>query len=175
MNEMFLYLDRLPTQIGELVIVCDAQGQLRAVDWTDHEHRWRALIARHYGSGVQLCSSKNPHGLTSAFAAYFEGDCAVLDKLPASTNGTAFQRKVWQSLRSIPAGQTWSYGQLAEYAGSPKAVRAVGAANGSNPVGIVLPCHRVIGADGALTGYGGGLTRKQWLLEHERRYAVERG
>ena len=84
-----------------------------------------------------------------------------------SERGTPFQRAVWAALRRIPAGETLSYGQLAAQIGKPKAVRAVGLANGSNPVGVVVPCHRVIGADGSLTGYGGGLPRKLWLLEHE--------
>lgn len=102
-----------------------------------------------------------------AVAAYFAGEFDALEDLPTTTNGTAFETTVWQTLREIPVGHTWSYKALAEAIGRPKAVRAVGAANGRNPVSLVLPCHRVIGADGSLTGYGGGLERKAWLLRHE--------
>ncbi len=103
----------------------------------------------------------------SALARYFEGDADALESVPIDAEGTEFQRRVWEALRKIPSGQTLSYGEIARAVGRPKAVRAVGAANGSNPVPIVVPCHRVIGADGTLTGYGGGLERKQWLLKHE--------
>jgi O-6-methylguanine DNA methyltransferase len=98
---------------------------------------------------------------------YFTGARRDFD-LPVALHGTAFQCKVWEHLRSIPCGETWSYGQLAQRIRQPTASRAVGLANGRNPVSIVIPCHRVIGSDGSLTGYGGGLERKQWLLEHER-------
>ncbi len=98
---------------------------------------------------------------------YFSGARRDFD-LPVALHGTAFQRKVWEHLKSIPCGETWSYGQLAQRIRQPTASRAVGLANGRNPVSIVIPCHRVIGSDGSLTGYGGGLERKQWLLEHER-------
>ena len=97
---------------------------------------------------------------------YFAGSRQEFD-LPITMEGTEFQRQVWQKLRSIPFGQTVSYGDVARSIGKPSAVRAVGAANGDNPVSIIVPCHRVIGSDGGLTGYGGGLPRKQWLLKHE--------
>jgi methylated-DNA-[protein]-cysteine S-methyltransferase len=84
-------------------------------------------------------------------------------------DGTAFQRRVWAALRDIPYGQTISYGQLADQIGQPSASRAVGLANGKNPIGIIVPCHRVVGADGSLTGYGGGIERKRYLLDHEQR------
>ena len=98
---------------------------------------------------------------------YFGGDLAVLDTIPVELNGTAFQKQVWQALRRIPSGSTISYGELARRIGNPSAIRAVGTANGANPVAVIVPCHRVIGSDGSLTGYGGGLDRKQWLLAHE--------
>ena len=101
-------------------------------------------------------------------AAYFAGDLTEFD-VPLGLKGTDFQRRVWDGLRQIPFGETWSYAQLAENVGNAKACRAVGLANGRNPIGIIVPCHRVIGADGTLTGYGGGLERKAWLLEHERK------
>ncbi len=102
-----------------------------------------------------------------AVEKYFSGDCGALDAVPVELNGTPFQRKVWEALRQIPAGSTLSYADLARRIGEPRAVRAVGAANGANPVAVIVPCHRVIGTDGTLTGYGGGLDRKQWLLAHE--------
>jgi methylated-DNA-[protein]-cysteine S-methyltransferase len=98
---------------------------------------------------------------------YFAGDCRVLDGVAVELNGTPFQRRVWEALRGIPAGSTESYADLARRIGEPRAVRAVGAANGANPVAVIVPCHRVIGTNGTLTGYGGGLDRKQWLLAHE--------
>ena len=99
-------------------------------------------------------------------AAYFAGTRRVFD-LPLVLHGTAFQRQVWAQLREVPYGHTASYGDVAIAIGRPNAVRAVGAANGQNPISIVVPCHRVIGRDGSLTGYGGGLWRKEWLLRHE--------
>lgn len=101
-------------------------------------------------------------------ARYFDGEIAALDGIPVELNGTAFQKNVWQALRRIPPGTTISYSELARRVGEPSAVRAVGTANGANPVALIVPCHRVIGANGHLTGYGGGLDRKQWLLVHER-------
>jgi methylated-DNA-[protein]-cysteine S-methyltransferase len=98
---------------------------------------------------------------------YFAGELAAIDSLPVKTAGTAFQREVWRGLREIDCGTTISYATLAERIGRPAAVRAVGLANGANPVGIIVPCHRVIGANGSLTGYGGGIERKRWLLKHE--------
>jgi methylated-DNA-[protein]-cysteine S-methyltransferase len=99
-------------------------------------------------------------------AEYFAGKRREFD-LPLRLHGTAFQTRVWDELTQIPYGQTWSYGQLAARISKPSASRAVGLANGRNPISILVPCHRVIGADGSLTGYGGGLQRKQWLLAHE--------
>lgn len=102
--------------------------------------------------------------------AYFAGRLQAFE-VALSSEGSAFQQKVWRGLLEIPFGTTESYGQLARRIGNEKASRAVGLANGRNPIGIIVPCHRVVGANGSLTGYGGGLTRKQWLLEHERRFA----
>jgi methylated-DNA-[protein]-cysteine S-methyltransferase len=98
---------------------------------------------------------------------YFGGDLRALDAVPCDPGGTPFQARVWKALRTIPVGTTWSYGALARRIGDPKAVRAVGFANGSNPIAVVIPCHRVIGSNGTLVGYGGGLERKHWLLAHE--------
>jgi methylated-DNA-[protein]-cysteine S-methyltransferase len=99
--------------------------------------------------------------------AYFDGKLDAIDAIPVVMAGTPFQKAVWEALRRIPVGTTMSYGDLATQLGEPKLMRAVGSANGSNPIGVIVPCHRVIGADGSLTGYGSGLPRKKWLLEHE--------
>ena len=163
---MHLTLDRMETDIGTLLLVCDGNGTLRALDFADYEQRMRSLLQRHYGT-YTLTDSNAPATLRSALSAYFAGNAAALGGVPVATAGTAFQRSVWAALRRIPAGETRSYGELAAMLGKPGASRAVGLANGSNPIGIVVPCHRVIGANGTLTGYAGGLTRKRWLLAHE--------
>ena len=164
-----LLVDRLQTPIGELLIVADGAGKLRTIDWTDHEARMRQLVDRYYSKGgYALQTARDPGGLTSAMRAYFKGDIGAIDRLPvADTVGTPFQRSVWRALRNIKSGKTISYAELARRIGKPKAVRAAGLANGQNPISIVVPCHRVIGSNGTLTGYGGGLPRKKWLLEHE--------
>lgn len=160
--------DRLTTEIGELRIVADIEGNLRVVDWNDYEPRMVRLLRAHYGeNGFRLTPAANPHGLSDALRRYFAGELAAIEDIPVRTAGTAFQRRVWQELRRIPCGATVTYSQIAERIGQPTAVRAVGLANGANPVGIVVPCHRVIGANGSLTGYGGGIERKRWLLRHE--------
>jgi methylated-DNA-[protein]-cysteine S-methyltransferase len=132
----------------------------------DYENRMARLLRIHYGS-VEYADARNKTSARTALQAYFAGDLSSIDSLGVETGGTSFQREVWAALRSIPAGRTTSYGELASRIGRSRAIRAVGCANGSNPVGVVVPCHRVIGADRSLTGYGGGLTRKQWLLRHE--------
>ncbi|MET0515746.1 MAG: methylated-DNA--[protein]-cysteine S-methyltransferase [Nitrospiraceae bacterium] len=170
-NRICLFAEKLVTPIGELVVMCDEQEYLRATDWTSYDARMHRLLARYYGKD---CFTLTPAPKRSrpalAIAAYFDGDVHAIDSLPVATEGTVFQKSVWQALRSIPAGQTISYGQLARRLGKPAAVRAVGLANGANPIGVVVPCHRVIGANGTLTGYGGGLERKRWLLHHERQH-----
>jgi methylated-DNA-[protein]-cysteine S-methyltransferase len=169
-----LLVDRLPTPIGELLIVADRAGNLRSVDWTDHEPRMRRLLDRCYGKGrYTLAPARDPGRLTAALRAYFKGDIGVIDRLPVETAGTPFQKSVWRELRRIGRGRTISYAELARRIGRPKAVRAAGLANGQNPISIVVPCHRVIGSDGTLTGYGGGLPRKKWLLEHEGALAAK--
>lgn len=168
-----LLIDRTNTPIGELVIVSDREGRLRAIDWTDHEARLLRLLRLHYGEdGFTLEPKRNPGGLTAAMTAYFQGNLSAINGLPVETGGTPFQRAVWTALRDIPCGQTVSYSELARRIARPSAVRAVGLANGANPVGIVVPCHRVVGANGTLTGYGGGLERKRWLLAHEAHIPV---
>ncbi len=159
-----LTLDRIETPLGTALVVTDERGVLRAFDWTDYEPKLMAWLARRY-SKAPLVEGQGP--LRSAFAAYFAGDVNAFADVAWEGAGTPFQRRVWQELCAIPAGETISYATLAQRIGRPTAVRAVGLANGSNPVALIVPCHRVIGSDGSLTGYGGGLHRKLWLLEHE--------
>ena len=114
----------------------------------------------------EICLESNDR-VARALDQYFAGQLTAIDALDVEFNGTPFQVKVWNALRTVPAGSTRSYGEIAKQIGLPAAVRAVGAANGANPVAVVVPCHRVIGSNGSLTGYGGGLDRKRWLLRHE--------
>jgi methylated-DNA-[protein]-cysteine S-methyltransferase len=163
-----LRVDRVETPLGELLIVADEDDRLRSTMWTEYESRLQHQLAAHYGKkGFVLEPGKNPGGLTEAVAAYFAGDLRAIEALPVATAGTPFQTAVWNALRGIPCGETISYAELARRIGRPSAVRAVGLANGANPVGVVVPCHRVIGSDGSLTGFGGGIERKRWLLNHE--------
>ncbi len=172
MSAQIFSLERANTPIGHMFVLTDDQHRLRAVDWEDYETRMLTLLRRQYGkSPVELREETRPSAATLAIQAYFEGDVHAIDDLPVATGGTEFQRQVWAGLRTIPCGQTVSYGTLASQINRPAAVRAVGLANGANPISIVVPCHRVIGADASLTGYGGGLARKRWLLAHERHAA----
>jgi methylated-DNA-[protein]-cysteine S-methyltransferase len=159
-------LDRLPTPIGIALLVTDDDGALRALDWDDHQPRMLRLLRLHYGA-VELSDRPAPAAMRIALAGYFEGDLAQLSAVAWRVAGTPFQRRVWTALADIPAGTTMSYGALATRIGTPLAIRAVGHANGANPISVVLPCHRLIGADGSLVKYGGGLARKRWLLRHE--------
>ena len=161
-----LYIDRLETPLGLGLLITDQDGMLRAFDWDGENRRLLRLMRRYYPT-IPLGDGPAPATLRAAFTDYFAGRIDALDGVAWRSNGTPFQLSVWRALCDIPAGQTLSYGELAARIGKPKAVRAVGAANGANPVSLVAPCHRVIGANGSLTGYGGGLDRKLWLLRHE--------
>ena len=161
-----LTLDRVATPTGDVLLVTDAEGAVRALDFAGYEERMMRLLRRHWGEAA-LVQGRAPAAVRAAVEAYFGGDMAALDGLTVRTGGTVFQRAVWAALRAIPAGQTRTYGQLAASIGAPKAVRAAGLANGQNPIAVIVPCHRVIGANGTLTGYAGGIERKQWLLAHE--------
>ncbi len=167
-----LLIDEVETPLGPFTVIADQSGRLHAAGWDDEqtdgrmEHRVRA-----YGSSgaITLSRARDPGGISRALGAYFAGDLDAIYHLRiADVAGTPFQRAVWRALRTIPCGQTTSYGAIARQIGHPKAVRAVGTTNGANPICIVVPCHRVIGADGKLVGYGGGIERKRWLLAHER-------
>lgn len=163
---MQLEIERRPSPLGAMLVVTDREGNLRALDFDDYEARLHRLLRLHYAA-VTLSEGKAPAPITAALDAYFAGDHAALDGIAVATGGTTFQREAWAALRAIPPGETWSYSRQAAHIGRPAAVRAIGMANGANPVAIVVPCHRVIGANASLTGYGGGLHRKRWLLEHE--------
>ena len=159
-------LDRLETPLGLALLVTDTDGILRALDWEDYAARMQELLRLQYGA-VVLKEAQAPSQMRKALAAYFNGDLDRLSEIEWRVAGTPFQQKVWHALPKIPVGTTMSYGELAAKLNSPRAMRAVGHANGSNPISVVVPCHRLIGADGALVKYGGGLSRKRWLLEHE--------
>jgi methylated-DNA-[protein]-cysteine S-methyltransferase len=161
-----LLLDRLATPIGEALIVTDEAGTLRAFDWADRESGMARLLRLHYGALVPR-SGAAPKNVIRRLRSYFEGELGSLGAIEWCTAGTPFQRAVWTALTKIAPGETLSYGALAAKLGWPKSVRAVGLANGANPLSVVVPCHRVIGTDGSLTGYGGGVERKRWLLNHE--------
>jgi methylated-DNA-[protein]-cysteine S-methyltransferase len=161
---------RLPSPVGILHlyarndVLCalsfDAPGNERS-------RREEAALARRFPAETTR-ETPDPAGVASALQRYFDGDLRALDGLRVDPGGTPFQASVWQALRGIAPGTTISYMELARRIGAADAVRAVGAANGANPIAIVIPCHRVIGANGKLVGYGGGLDRKRWLLEHEQ-------
>lgn len=160
-----LVFDRIESEIGDIIVVTDGQS-LVALDFADYEPRMRKLLAARYGN-FELTRLDNPGGISEKVKAYLAGDFQSLDNIPVDTGGTPFQQEVWQALRSIPVGSFVSYKELAQKVGRPTAYRAVGMTNSRNPVAIVLPCHRVVGTNAALTGYAGGLERKRWLLRHE--------
>ncbi len=167
--------DRLASPLGEILLVCDEAGRPVALDFHDHEARMRRLLRRHAGGRpVRLRAARAPRAVRAALEAFFAGDVDAIAGVAVHAAGTEFQQRVWTALRRIAAGTTTTYGQLAASIGRPGASRAVGLANGANPIAIIVPCHRVIGADGTLIGYGGGLDRKRWLLAHERACIRER-
>jgi O-6-methylguanine DNA methyltransferase len=152
--------------VGQLRIAGDEIGVV-SLDFDDFEERMRRLIEARFGEH-QLCPGADPIGVISRLDRYFNQGIDTFGEIPVNLRGTPLQSEVWSALREIPVGETRSYGQLAAALGRPKASRAVGHANSLNPVGIIVPCHRVIGANGKLTGYAGGLHRKEWLLRHEQ-------
>jgi O-6-methylguanine DNA methyltransferase len=169
MRDMRLKLEKIETPIGAILIAHDDK-QICNLEFADCEDRMQRLLARHF-PGVAIERTKQRSKFAVALRHYFKGDVSAIDDLPVAKLGTPFQQRAWAALRRIPAGETRSYGEQARAIRAPNAARAVGLANHLNPIGIVVPCHRVRGADGALTGYAGGLERKRWLLDHEVRHA----
>jgi methylated-DNA-[protein]-cysteine S-methyltransferase len=175
MSERF-YSERFDTPTGWMLLITDVEQRLRAAEWEDKASRLERLLQLQYGKdGFQLHELRTRSAARLAMEAYFAGELAAIEAVRTQTRGTDFQRSVWSALRKIPMGTTMSYGQLAAKIGRPAAVRAVGAANGANPIPVIVPCHRVIGADASLTGFGGGLERKRWLLAHEHTHAPRNG
>jgi methylated-DNA-[protein]-cysteine S-methyltransferase len=170
---MLLHYDEFDSPIGRLLFVSDGES-ICALGFPGYDRTIDAWLGRRFGAFDSKRGS-DPQNLRSILRMYFDGDLHAFDATPVDTGGTTFQEQVWETLRTIPAGGTWSYSQLAMRIGRPRAVRAVGHANGQNPVAIIVPCHRVIGASSALTGYGGGLERKRWLLQHEGALSRELG
>jgi methylated-DNA-[protein]-cysteine S-methyltransferase len=156
--------------IGPIHMVADGDTLL-ALEFGDVEHRLMPMLRSRYGK-EPMCEPVDDLGeITSAIHAYFDGDLKALDAIDIDGGGTDFQKLAWQALRTIPPGDIRTYGQMAAALGRPNAARAIGMANALNPLSLVVPCHRLVGSDGALTGYGGGIERKRWLLDHERRHS----
>ncbi len=168
---MHLRLDHYSSLLSPLLIVTDDKGQLRAMEFADLESRMTRLLRQHYGE-YTINEMPAPRSLIQALDAYFDGNLDAIDQVPTDTAGSDFQKAVWKALRAIPAGSTTTYSELAKAIGRGGSARAVGAANGANPIPVVVPCHRVIGVDGSLTGFAGGLARKKWLLAHEARHVA---
>jgi methylated-DNA-[protein]-cysteine S-methyltransferase len=168
---MRFQLERWTSSVGTLLLVTDETGNLRGLEFQENESRLTQLLRRYYPAHI-LEEGSAPTEIKRALSNYFAGDTHALSQIPIAMPGTPFQQSVWTALRSIPAGTTTTYGKLAANIGRKGAGRAVGAANGANPIPIVVPCHRVIGADGSLTGFASGLDRKQWLLTHEHRHTT---
>ncbi|HZP43428.1 MAG TPA: methylated-DNA--[protein]-cysteine S-methyltransferase [Candidatus Binatia bacterium] len=162
---MTIETGEVETPIGTLAVAV-RDGRLCALEFDGAGARLAARLARRFGR-VAVRVAPDPGGVIGRLRAYMEGDLDALASVVVDTAGTPFQEAVWRAMRAIPAGETVSYGALARRLGAPAAVRAVGAASGANPVPVVVPCHRIVGADGGLTGFGGGLARKRWLLAHE--------
>ncbi|MBI5442465.1 MAG: methylated-DNA--[protein]-cysteine S-methyltransferase [Deltaproteobacteria bacterium] len=145
-------------------------GALVAAGFSESAPRLLARLEARFGP-LEPREASDPAGAASAFRRFLAGERAALESVPVDLGGTSFQRDVWAALRGIPTGTTITYAELARRVGRPRAVRAVGGANGANPISIIVPCHRVVGKDG-LRGYAGGVARKEWLLAHERAMSV---
>ena len=168
---MMLFMSLVESPIGFIRVARTVRGALAALVFDEQWPEMRERLLRRFGAVdfVERDGQRRDGAgdATGRVCAYFAGDLRALDAIEVDAGGTPFQRAVWAALLRVPAGETRSYSQLARAIGSPRAVRAVGTANGQNPVSLVVPCHRAIGADGALCGYAGGVTRKRWLLDHE--------
>jgi methylated-DNA-[protein]-cysteine S-methyltransferase len=162
---MELFIDKIDSALGKLLLISDGE-RLCALDYAGYENRMMTLLRRRYPE-FQLRNTIDPQGFSSLIRSYFAGDLGCINGIPVNTGGTAFQQQVWSALRTIPPGTALTYSELAVQLGKPTAYRAVGMTNALNPVAIVVPCHRLVGTNGTLTGYAGGLERKHWLLQHE--------
>ncbi len=163
---MKIDLSHLDSPVGGVLLAVGPEG-LVGLDFTDSDLTARKRLSRAHPDAT-FGEGPRANEAAAIVKAYFDGDLGALDALATAATGTGFQKKVWAALRKIPLGATTSYAKIAREIGNPTAVRAVGAANGRNPIALVVPCHRVIASDGTLCGYAGGLWRKQWLLKHER-------
>jgi methylated-DNA-[protein]-cysteine S-methyltransferase len=158
---------RIDSPLGTLIAVQSDKG-LCDLDFTDRWETKLGRLSKRFGDDLRFNDGADPFEIVSVLASYFDGDLHAFDDVPVDVDGTSFERAVWSALRQIPVGSTWSYRDLADRVGNAAACRAVGSANGRNPVAIVVPCHRVVRGDGTLGGYAGGLDRKRHLLAHER-------
>jgi methylated-DNA-[protein]-cysteine S-methyltransferase len=154
--------ERIPTPIGEMILVA-RDGVVLLLEFAEATGRMEREMRARFDDH-QLQPASNPFGITAQVTDYFAGNLHALDNLLTDGGGTEFECQVWAELKRIPVGATVSYGTIARKLGDIQLSRAVGSANGKNPIAIAVPCHRVIGADGSMTGYGGGITRKQWLV-----------
>jgi len=175
---MILTRSTISTPIGDMLALVAGEG-LCALEFMGGPGKQLSRLERRLSRWFpphEIVDGETPAIVRSRewLAAYFDGSNAAIGDLPVAMHGAPFEQRVWRALLTIPPGTTTSYGALATALGSPGASRAVGAANGANPIAIVVPCHRVIGSSGSLVGYGGGLDRKTWLLEHERRWSIDR-
>jgi methylated-DNA-[protein]-cysteine S-methyltransferase len=164
-----LFVERVRTPLGTLLLTHDGKRLCNA-EFVDQKERRAQELARHFPKAT-IEPSRDRSLFADALARYFKGDVRAIDRLPVAKLGTPFQQRAWAGLRRIPAGETRGYGEQAKRLGKPNAARAIGRTNGLNPISIVVPCHRLIGADGSLVHYGGGLERKRWLIDHEARHA----
>jgi methylated-DNA-[protein]-cysteine S-methyltransferase len=161
-----LRIDHVESPIGTIALVATEDGKLCALDFTDRAEIMERRLEARFGE-VALREAHDPGGHASRLHAYLEGELDALDTADVDAGGTPFQQRVWQALRNVPVGATRSYAEIAQEIGQPGAARAVGTANGRNPIALAIPCHRIITQSNTLGGYAGGLERKRWLLAHE--------
>lgn len=169
---MRLIVERVPTPIGPVLLTHDGKV-ICNTEFQDSEERRAQELAQHFPNAT-FTHAKERSPFADALKRYFKGEVRAIDKLPIADIGTLFQQRAWTELRKIPPGATRGYGEQARILGTPNAARAVGHANGQNPNAIIVPCHRLRGADGNLVHYGGGLERKRWLIDHEAEHAKRR-
>lgn len=160
-----LISDIYQSPVGEIFLAAD-ENELCSLDFNDNDSRIEKLLKQRFGE-YELSTKRNFLNMHERLDKYFKGDWQAFDGLAMNTHGTDFQQRVWQSLQTISTGDAISYEQLAGKIKNPKAVRAVASTNASNPIAVIIPCHRVIGKNGSLRGYTGGIDRQAWLLQHE--------